>query len=317
MRLNQNMKINHIGVSGGKDSQALMVWAIKQSGLPLDSIRITFCNTHNEDEVTYNHIRLLDRWARENGVKTGIEWLEPAIDEWMKDEKVAAVVADKPHLAGQAFFLLALNKRRFPSRKAQFCTDHLKIRASKLWVKARIEEGHEIVMLSGVRADESFERSKLPERESAVMSKWGCEAWRPLLNWSIHDVYAISAKYGLPLNPLYAMGAKRVGCFPCINCGKREIKLVAKHRPDKIAQIREWEGILRATCNNFTFFPSKITTKVFRSVRTETKDGNVNMVPTIDDVVSWAHTERGGKQFEFQFDEDQHTACSARYGQCE
>lgn len=314
------MKINHIGVSGGKDSQALMVWAIKESGLPLHSIRITFCNTHNEDEVTYNHIRLLDRWARENGVATGIEWLEPAVDEWMKDEKVAKVIADKPHLKGQAFFLLALKKRRFPSRKAQFCTDHLKIRASKVWVKSRMEEGHEITMLSGVRADESFERSKLPERENAVMSKWGCEAWRPLLKWTIADVYAISARYGLPLNPLYAMGAKRVGCFPCVNCGKREIKLVAKNRPEKIAQIREWEQVVGTTCRHAgysSFFQSKTVTMPFRRGPYIKASGKEAYYTTIDDVVSWAHTERGGKQFEFQFDEDQHSACSSRYGQCE
>ena len=264
-----------------------------ESGLPRESIWPTFCNTHNEDEVTYDHVRMLSREVCEkNGVRP-IEWLEPE----------------------RGFFDLALHKKRFPSRRAQFCTDHLKLRPTQAWVKQRLAEGFVVVSLSGVRGDESAERAKLPEREWSDM--FACECWRPLLAWKFADVLAIHERHGIPLNPLYAMGARRVGCFPCVNCGKREIKLVAKFRPEKIAQIREQEKRMREAGASWSFFPSKITTPVFRSVQCEGKDGRVHMVPTIDDVISWAHTERGGRQYEFQFAEDTHTACSARYGQCE
>lgn len=285
--------IHHIGVSGGKDSSALLLWAVHESGLDRASIWPTFCNTHNEDELTYEHVRMLSREVCEkNGVRA-IEWLEPE----------------------RGFFDLAMHKKRFPSRRAQFCTDYLKLRPTQAWVKQRMAEGHTVIALSGVRADESNERSKLPEREFSDM--FGCECWRPLLKWKFSDVLAIHERHNVPLNPLYGMGARRVGCFPCVNCGKREIKLVAKFRPEKIEQIREQEKRMRAAGMYWTFFQANVPTKQFRTQRHEGKDGRVFMVPTIDDVISWAHTERGGRQYEFQFDEDQHTACSARYGQCE
>lgn len=306
------MIIHHIGVSGGKDSQAVLLWAIHESGIPRECIRVTFCNTHNEDRVTYDHVRMLSKLVCEANGYPPIEWLEPEIPI---DPPPDLPCGSDPY---PAFFLLALWKRRFPSRKAQFCTDHLKLRPTQKWIKARMLEGHTIVAISGVRADESEARKNLPEREWSDM--FACEVWRPLLRWTIEDVYAISHKYGLPLNPLYGMGAKRVGCFPCVNCGKREIKIVAKHRPEKIAEIESWEkrvGQNRSYMGYSSFFPAKTVTAPFRLGPYKNKDGEDCWYTTIRNVVSWAKTARGGRQYELQFDEDTHSACSARYGQCE
>lgn len=313
------MHIYHVGVSGGKDSQALLLWTVKESGLPLESIRATFCNTHNEDEVPYEHVRKLGHWAEENGVPGGIAWLEPDIEAWKADPVVQQALKEHPELDNQAFFLLALKKRRFPSRKAQFCTDHLKIRPTGKWVRQMQEAGHTLTMLSGVRADESFERSKLPERDPPHMTKWGAEVWRPLLKWTIEDVYAISKKYGIELNPLYALGARRVGCFPCINCAKREVRLVAKNRPEKIDAIRVWEktvGEHRSHSGYSSFFPAKTVTANFRRGPYLNAEGEECYYTTIDDVVAWANTKRGGKE-PLGEDEDVPSACSARLGQCE
>ena len=53
--------INYCGLSGGKDSSATALWLIHESGVPRESIRFTFCNTHNEHALTYEHVALLDR----------------------------------------------------------------------------------------------------------------------------------------------------------------------------------------------------------------------------------------------------------------
>lgn len=361
------MLIHHIGVSGGKDSSALLIWAVHESGLPRESIWPTFCNTHNEDPVTYAHLKLLsDKVCVANGVRP-IEWLEPNWDYLRNDSKVQSILKDNPDLKDQAFFLLAARKRRFPARRSQFCTDFLKLRPTQKWIKDRMADGHTIVALSGVRADESFARSKLPEREFSDM--FCCESWRPLLRWTWPMVVDLHTKHGIPMNPLYAMGAKRVGCFPCVNCGKREIRLVAKFRPEKIDEIRRWEIMAGKARDHFpftSFFHAKTVTKNFRRTYIATNlpskrfyceacdkdvdesdvlvtpptnlkkkptmthdeqrggcggkvdlETNVKEYCTIDDAVAWAKTERGGKQMAMQFDEDEHTVCSARYGQCE
>jgi len=47
--------IYHIGISGGKDSTAALLWATRESGWPHDKIRVTFCDTGNEHQFTYDY----------------------------------------------------------------------------------------------------------------------------------------------------------------------------------------------------------------------------------------------------------------------
>ncbi len=49
----------HIGVSGGKDSTALLLWAVNESGYPRDRIVASFCDTGNEHQITYDYVRML------------------------------------------------------------------------------------------------------------------------------------------------------------------------------------------------------------------------------------------------------------------
>src|SRR5208282_5122375 len=130
-------------------------------------------------------------------------------------------------------------KGRFPSRKARFCTQFLKVIPTREDVTALIQSGNEVIVHSGVRAGESPSRAKLLERGFDDM--FGCIVNRPLLRWSLERVLGLSAKYALPLNPLYSFGVKRVGCFPCINSSKAEIKLISIHFPERIDELREQE----------------------------------------------------------------------------
>lgn len=291
--------IHHIGCSGGKDSTALLLWAIHESGLPRDSLRLTFCDTKNEDRLTYEHLDLLRKAIVESaGIVGGLEVLEPE----------------------RGFFELALWKHRFPSRKAQFCTQHLKLYPSKKWVEDRQREGFTVVVLNGKRTAESLERGRAmrdkPERGWSDF--WGCEEWSPLASWSIQDVLAIHKRYGVPLNKLYSLGAQRVGCFPCINCGKREIRMVAKLRPEKIDQIEEWENRIEETYGRpSTFFASKVATVPFRVKKAIAADGRTHWLAPIRQVVAWAHTERGGRKLSLPFEEPELKACWMNYVACE
>lgn len=282
--------VNYCGLSGGKDSAAVGLWLIHDSGVPRESIRFTFCNTHNEHKFTYDHVAVLSK----------------RFEAW----GCAPVITLEPK---RGFFELAKWKKRFPSRKARFCTQFLKVIPSREDVMALISAGHEVIVHSGVRANESADRAKLVERGFDDM--FGCIVNRPILRWSLQDVLDYHKKFGVPLNPLYGYGALRVGCFPCINSRKSEIKLISISFPERIDEIRVQERELHST-----FFSRKTTPERFRSLEVQTRKGPMN-VATIDDVVRWSHTGKGAKEIQpylaDDFDDDASLACPSGAGMCE
>jgi 3'-phosphoadenosine 5'-phosphosulfate sulfotransferase (PAPS reductase)/FAD synthetase len=282
--------INHIGVSGGKDSTALLLWAVHESGYPRESLNVTFCDTGNESPITLDYVAMLS-------------------------EKVWPITVLKP-LRG--FYDLAKWKKRFPSAKARFCTEHLKIIPTKEHVTALLKAGNEVLLHSGVRAAESEARANLPVRAfDGTFRAW---VFRPLLSWTIDEVWAIHARYGVVRNPLYDAGCSRVGCFPCIMSRKAEIAMIARNFPERIEFLAAQEndpGFPKGS----TFYKRDMTPEQFRTVEVTCKDGRIVKVPNIRDVADWAKTEWGGKQYSLplhdDFDEDDYRACPSSLGQCE
>lgn len=290
------LTINYCGLSGGKDSSATALWLIHDSGVPRESIRFSFCNTHNEHRFVYEHIALLSARFVAWGCNP-IETLEPE----------------------HGFFELAKWKKRFPSRKARFCTQFLKVIPTRKDVEALIQADHEVTVHSGVRAGESADRAKLVERGFDDM--FGCIFNRPLLRWSLQDVLAYHKRFDVPLNPLYSYGATRVGCFPCINSKKSEVKLISIHFPERIDELRLQERQIGNSRNFSSFFSSKTVPERFRSLMVDTKQGPMK-VATIDDVVRWSHTGKRAKEktpvlFEDFYDDDNSLVCPSGSGMCE
>lgn len=281
------MLINHIGISGGKDSTALLLWAVHESGYDRASLRVSFCDTGNELAQTYDHVRLLSERVHP------VEWLTPQRD----------------------FYALAEHKHRFPSVKARFCTTDLKMEPSRRYVYGLLDEGHEVLLHTGVRLGEKRMFGDIKEREFDAW--YGLPIYRPLFSWSLDDVWAIHERYDIPRNPLYAMGMKRVGCAPCIMSSKKEIHRMSKLFPERIDRIREAENAAAARGHVATFFAND---KVPECQRTggefHAKNGKVFQIATIDDVVRWSRTSRGGLQGELDF-EDELTTCAQRSGLCE
>lgn len=274
--------IVHLGISGGKDSTAALLWLVNESGCSHDKIRVTFCDTGNEHQFTYDYIAMLSK-----NVLT-VETIKPQLD----------------------FYELAKKKGRFPSVKSRFCTQELKIFPSQQYVLNLMRNGAKILLLTGVRASESKKRADLPEFEWD--SFYACDMYRPLLHWSLEDVWAMLEKYGIPRNPLYDYGVKRVGCLPCIMSRKSEIRMIAKNFPERIDMIRKAEF---ETGKISTFYSRKYVPLAHRSRKIVTASGQMMLVPTIDDVVNWSKTARGGKNYDFDFDEPM--MCNSNLGMCE
>jgi 3'-phosphoadenosine 5'-phosphosulfate sulfotransferase (PAPS reductase)/FAD synthetase len=278
--------VYHVGVSGGKDSQTVLLWMVKDSGVRKQDIVATFADTKNEHEWTYTHLDLLR-------------------------ERVHPIIELEPDYG---FDDLALKKRRFPSTKARFCTDWLKIRPSNKFLKEQAATGKTVIAVSGVRADESFERSTIKEWE------WDgnalCWRWSPLIRWTWDDVVAYNQKHGLPLNPLYALGAQRVGCFPCIMSRKAEIRMIALKFPERIDQIRRLEQEFEARFGRYSsFFPAKTVPERFRSKPYQMPDGSWVKVATIDDVVKWSMT--GNRAQGSYLDDEPEPEAKCNSGYCE
>lgn len=307
------MRLNLFGLSGGKDSTRLVGWAIHESGYPIESLVFCFCDTENEYDEVYRQIKDLDAYVQRHGCQPIVHLRAsgPWVDKyWMFP----------------LFLALAIWKGRFPSAKARFCTQFLKIKPTEKFIKELLVKGHEIVSHSGVRASESIERSMMDEWATDM---FGCRTRRPILKESIADVWAAHKKYELPINSLYLLGWMRVGCRLCIMSNKADVRRTVKQRPWVIGIYRNWELIVGAfrrakgsISSYSSWFHRRTVPFAQRSKLIETKQGPM-MVATIDDVARWSQTVRGGVQggMDFMFQEesfnidDAHAPCQS--GFCE
>lgn len=263
-------------VSGGKDSTALML-ALRESEIPA---RYVFADTGWEAAETYAYLDLLR------------QRLDVVIDVVGVD---GGMVERVRHRAG------------FPARMQRWCTRELKLQPLRAY---HDELGVETINAMGVRAEESERRAAMPEW--ADDEEWGGWVWRPLMRWTVADVLAIHHRHGVPVNPLYTRGHDRVGCYPCIYSRKDEIAIIAANSPDRIDEIRKLEREmtdLRAERNEerpgryrdaqATFFQTRVPGRTM----------------SIDEIVAWARTDRGGKQIPL-LAEPPRGGCM-RWGMCE
>ncbi len=118
-----------VSFSGGKDSQACLIWAAKKYGV--DKIEAVFCDTGWEHPDTYQHIVDI---TNQMGVK--LITLRGKYD----------------------FVSLAKYKKRFPSTKARFCTEELKIKPMIDYV---LSLNDNCLIIQGIRSKESAGRAAM------------------------------------------------------------------------------------------------------------------------------------------------------------
>jgi 3'-phosphoadenosine 5'-phosphosulfate sulfotransferase (PAPS reductase)/FAD synthetase len=210
---------------------------------------------------------------------------------------------------GNPFLDLCMWKGRFPSRKAQFCTEHLKRDMAVSYQLGLIEQGHTVVSWQGVRRDESLNRrnAKKFERLDARMY-----VYRPIVDWTAEDTFTYAQSKGIEPNPLYKCGMGRVGCMPCINASKGEIKEISLRFPEHIEKINDWEQKVAACSKRqaATFFPAPSRGEVVNDKKAYAEDNNIYSV------VEWSKTSRGGKQFSLLNSLSAANECSSSYGLC-
>jgi 3'-phosphoadenosine 5'-phosphosulfate sulfotransferase (PAPS reductase)/FAD synthetase len=224
---------------------------------------------------------------------------------WSNKARRRALAALQP--SGNPFLDLCMLKGLFPSRKAQFCTEELKRNIAVEFQLELQDQGHRVISWQGVRRDESEARrdAKLAERIGP-----GIWAFRPLVEWTAAQVFDFSGVRGIHPNPLYLQGAGRVGCMPCINCSKGELRQIALRWPEHLHRISEWEHIV-GQCSKRGFSTFFADSHKARDRRQVFADLNVWTR------IQWAKTTRGGRQFDLLAQLDEPTACASSYGLCD
>src|SRR5438445_12882936 len=96
----------HFGVSGGKDSTALLLWACYESGIPLDQIRVTFNLVGNEHDLTLAYVKMLSDFV------FPIETIR----------------------AKELFYDRALIEGLYPNPRMRWCTRELKMKPTQEWL---------------------------------------------------------------------------------------------------------------------------------------------------------------------------------------
>lgn len=325
-----------VNISGGKDSTACYLLALRR-GKPF---RAVMADTGNEHPITIEYAeRLADRTG---GPKVEIyradfterlatkrayiaaHWPADGVPQELVDRAIAAL---QP--TGIPFLDLCLWKGRFPSRRAQFCTEFLKSEPIGKQVIGPARLIGPVVQWLGVRRAESLNRRNAPMWQTVrTPGQHVMRLYRPLIHWSAENVFGFAAAHGLDPNPLYLQGMGRVGCFPCINASKVEIRAIALRFPEAIDRIEEWEAICAeaSKLGNATFFAAD-TTPDGAAIAAQIKrlpDRHARNAasaaapwPTIRQVAEWARTDRGGRQFNMLTEADEGLSCSSQYGLCE
>lgn len=296
--------------SGGKDSQACLIWAVEKYGAM--NIEAVFCDTGWEHEETYRHVKVIPAALGVNLVT-------------LKSRKY------------DGFVDMALKKGRFPSTKARFCTEELKIKPMIDYILSHQEH---LLIVQGIRADESNSRSLMSEqcryfkyyfepygndksgkakfhtyRKKDVLEwckKYVDDVHRPIFTWGGVQVMNYIIEYGLPVNPLYYKGAKRVGCYPCIMCNKSEIKNIVFDDPKRVDEIREAEKMAGSSLFPPDYVPKRYCSNI---------SGKGYRYPDIDDVVRYIKDKNAtGDLFAEMEKEEQEASgrrCMSAYNICE
>lgn len=307
--------IHIVSCSGGKDSTASILRS-KELGV---QARFVFADVGNEHPLTYEYLNYLDKRL---GIT--IERIKPDLSGWMAKRrawvrevgpnrgyspKMIERITTNLKPTGIPFLDLCLIKGCFPSTKRKFCTQFLKqVPINTIVTEPLLDEGKEVWSWQGVRRDESASRATAGRFEPSRDGWEGFFIYRPIVDWTADEVFAMHRRHNVKPNPLYTLGMTRVGCMPCVNTRKEELFEIQRRFPEVIERIAEWEHLVRLS--------SKKGVSTFFHSTTIPNRGGGDTRSHIRNAAKWSKTDRKG-QYDMFKAMDAPTECASQYGLCE
>jgi DNA sulfur modification protein DndC len=284
-----------VGYSGGKDSTCAlqMVWSAL-SELPPERrtkpVYVISSDTLVETPVIVHYIDQTLERIRSAALQHGLPF---------QTQKVAPTV-------DQSFWVNLLGRGYpAPSRRFRWCTERLKIQPADAFIKARVAEFGEVVMVLGVRSSESATRAQVMSfhrikgsplsRHSSLLNAF---VYAPIESFSVDDVWTYllqnASPWGSDNRDLVAMyrnaqagecplvvdkttpscGNSRFGCWVCTVVERdRSMEAMIDSGEEWLEPLLEFRDRLSETQD-----PEK--KRIFREFRRRT--GQVNFIPNSD-----------------------------------
>ena len=189
-----------VAFSGGRDSLVALHLTLQRRR----DVKVVFVNTSIEFPETLKYVReLAQTW--------GFEFHEVSAEKnfWELSHERGLPIGGR----GNQFFLAELSEAS-GVKLSNACCNQLKITPARQFYR---EAGID-AQVTGLRVDESMMRRFNFADYGALRYSRDYDtlvAW-PIFAWSIADLMAYVEQHQLPLNPLYAMGHQRVGCWSCL-----------------------------------------------------------------------------------------------------
>jgi 3'-phosphoadenosine 5'-phosphosulfate sulfotransferase (PAPS reductase)/FAD synthetase len=195
-----------VNFSGGKDSTVAILEALKV--YPKDEIVLCFQDTGAEYLETEAHVKKIAE---------------------MVDLPILVLRRDKN------FWDLVREQGHFPLANYRFCSSMLKYKMLRKWIQDnRKNLGTEVIVVSGLRAEESRERYKMPvwsKHEVSLKEGFTAWNWRPCHQMTQKEIYERIKAEGLPLHPCYDFST-RLSCWCCIFAHPNEVRPYAEAHPE-------------------------------------------------------------------------------------
>jgi len=191
-------KIVFVSVSGGKDSTLCLALALeKYSGTDVPVVAV-FADTKWEHPLTYEYLDELEKFF---GIRIHRVGRPGGIPRLLRERKI------------------------FPSPRRRFCTSECKtVPVHNFYLSVYFSFPFKTAEVwYGMRVWESVRRRNVKDwvLKAGEKTRFGesfpfdIRFCYPIKYLRSYEVFGELYRRGIPINPLYKMGFKRVGCYPC------------------------------------------------------------------------------------------------------
>ncbi|WP_150274145.1 phosphoadenosine phosphosulfate reductase family protein [Paenibacillus tepidiphilus] len=222
--------------SGGKDSQAISI--LTRMKYPKESLFMMFADTKDEWPETYSFIPRFIRWLN---ISDFVTLDSMGIHKLLREHISCWPIAKRRHCTKNLKMLpmrdyldeMEFGQVRLDQKPAKFRPSHTR-HGSTINVTKPAP-----LLISGERHMEGLSRSNIPvepERDELLLRMTA----RPVIEWSIKDIWEFLFWMKTPYNPVYHY-VKRVACSGCPFAGDEEIYCLGKKHPNMLTEWAETE----------------------------------------------------------------------------